>query len=148
KKAAAAHPNLKMIFKDAQNDSLRQRSQVEELVAQQIDLLVISPKEAAPLTQPVSDAYKKKIPVIVLDRAVQGDDYTTFIGADNVKIGREAGKWIAAALGGKGNVVELKGLMTSTPGQDRNKGFREGLELDKHPDLKVAFEADMQWLEP
>jgi len=148
KLAAEKHANLKVIFKDAQNDSLRQRAQVEELVSQGIDLLIISPKEAAPLTQPVAEAYKKKIPVIVLDRAVQGDDYTTFIGADNVKIGREAGKWAAAALGGKGNVVELKGLMTSTPGQDRNKGFREGLELDKHPELKIVFEADMQWLEP
>jgi ribose transport system substrate-binding protein len=70
------------------------------------------------------------------------------LAADNVKIGREAGKWAAQALGGKGLIVELKGLMTSTPGQDRNKGFREGLELDKHPDLKIVFEADMQWLEP
>ncbi|MFO0572228.1 MAG: substrate-binding domain-containing protein [Polyangiaceae bacterium] len=148
KKAAEKQPALKVVFKDAQNDSLRQRAQVEELVAQGIDVLIISPKEAAPLTQPVAEAYKKKIPVIVLDRAVQGDDYTTFIGADNVKIGREAGKWALAALGGKGNIVELKGLMTSTPGQDRNKGFREGLELDKHPDLHVVFEADMQWLEP
>lgn len=148
KKAAEKHPNLKLTFKDAQNDSLRQRAQVEELVAQGIDLLIISPKEAAPLTQPVAEAYRKKIPVIVLDRAVQGDEYTTFIGADNVKIGREAGKWAARALGGKGLLVELKGLMTSTPGQDRNKGFREGLELDEHPDLKLVFEADMQWLEP
>ncbi|MBI3206836.1 MAG: substrate-binding domain-containing protein [Myxococcales bacterium] len=148
KKAAEKHPNLKLVFKDAQNDSLRQRAQVEELVAQKIDLLIISPKEAAPLTQPVAEAYKKKIPVIVLDRAVQGDDYTTFIGADNVKIGREAGKWAVKALGGKGLIVELKGLMTSTPGQDRNRGFREGLELDKHPGLEVVFEADMQWLEP
>lgn len=148
KKAAEKHPNLKLVFKDAQNDSLRQRAQVEELVGQNVDLLIISPKEAAPLTQPVAEAYKKKVPVIVLDRAVLGDDYTTFIGADNVKIGREAGKWAAQALGGKGTIVELKGLMTSTPGQDRNKGFREGLELDKHPDLKIVFEADMQWLEP
>jgi len=146
--AAKAHPNLKVIFKDAQNDSLRQRAQVEELVAQGIDLLVISPKEAAPLTQPVAEAYDKKIPVIVLDRAVQGDKYTTFIGADNVKIGREAGKWAVAALGGKGRIVELKGLMTSTPGQDRHKGFLEGIELEKHSDLKIVFEADMQWLEP
>jgi ribose transport system substrate-binding protein len=38
--------------------------------------------------------------------------------------------------------------MTSTPGQDRHAGFREGLELPKHPDLRVVFEADMQWLEP
>jgi ribose transport system substrate-binding protein len=136
------------VFKDAQNDSLRQRAQVEELVSEGIDLLIISPKEAAPLTQPVAEAYDKKIPVIVLDRAVQGEKFTTFIGADNVKIGREAGKWARQVLGDKGNVVELKGLMTSTPGQDRNKGFREGLELDKHPDIKLVFEADMQWLEP
>lgn len=148
KKAAEKHANLKVVFKDAQNDSLRQRAQVEELVAQKIDLLIISPKEAAPLTQPVAEAYNKKIPVIVLDRAVQGDAYTTFIGADNVKIGREAGKWAVKALGGKGLIVELKGLMTSTPGQDRNKGFREGLALDENPGLKLVFEADMQWLEP
>ena len=147
-KAAEKHPNLKVVFKDAQNDSLRQRAQVEELVAQKIDLLIISPKEAAPLTQPVAEAYNQKIHVIVLDRAVQGDAYTTFIGADNLKIGREAGKWAVKALGGKGLIVELKGLMTSTPGQDRNKGFREGLDLDKNPDLKLVFEADMQWLEP
>ena len=146
--AAAAHPQLKMIFKDAQNDSLVQRAQVEELVAQQIDLLIISPKEAAPLTKPVAEAYRKQIPVIVLDRAVQGDEYTVFIGADNRKIGREAGRWIARALGGRGRLVELKGLMTSTPGQDRHAGFRDGLQLSRHPDLKIVFEADMQWLEP
>ena len=67
------------------------------------------------------------IPVIVLDRAVLGDKYTCFIGADNEKIGKAAGEWIVKALGGKGKVVELKGLMTSTPGQDRHSGFLEGI---------------------
>jgi ribose transport system substrate-binding protein len=146
--AANKHPHVKVIYKDAQNDSLRQRAHVEELIAQKIDVLIISPKEAAPLTQPVAEAYRKGIPVIVLDRAVQGDEYSCFIGADNVKIGRAAGQWIAKTLGGKGKLVELKGLMTSTPGQDRHKGFREGVALGDHPDLKVVFEADMQWLEP
>src|SRR5262245_15792675 len=128
KTAAQKHDNIRMIYKDAQNESLTQRAQVEELVAQGIDLLIISPKEAAPLTKPVAEAYKKKIPVIVLDRAVQGDDYTVFIGADNKRIGREAGKWAAETLGGKGKIVELKGLMTSTPGQDRHTGFLEGID--------------------
>jgi ribose transport system substrate-binding protein len=147
-RAAAAHPNLKIVFKDAQNDSLTQRAQVEELAAQGVELLIISPKESAPLTKPVAEVYGKGIPVIVLDRAVEGERYTTFIGADNRRIGREAGKFSRELLGGKGNIVELKGLMTSTPGQDRSLGFREGLELDKHPELKLVFEADMQWLEP
>jgi ribose transport system substrate-binding protein len=148
KQAAAKHPNLKVIFKDAQNESLTQRAQVEELIGQGIDLLIISPKEAAPLTRPVAEAYDKGIPVIVLDRAVEGDKFTTFIGADNKRIGREAGLWVAKTLGGKGKIVELEGLMTSTPGQDRHQGFLDGLELPKHPDLKVVFQADMQWLEP
>jgi ribose transport system substrate-binding protein len=146
KKAAEKNPNLKVVWKDAQNDSLTQRAQVEELVNQGIDLLIISPKESAPLTKPVSEALKKGIPVIVLDRAVEGNDFTTFIGADNKKIGRAAGEWFGKSLGGKGKVVELKGLMTSTPGQDRHAGFLEG--IGKTPDVKVVFEADMQWLEP
>ena len=145
-KAALAHPELRLVFKDAQNDSLRQRAQVEELVAQHIDLLIISPKEAAPLTRPVAEVYQKGIPVIVLDRAVDGEDYSTFIGADNRRIGREAGKLARQMLGGKGKIVELKGLMTSTPGQQRNKGFRDAIK--GQPGLEVVFEADMQWLEP
>lgn len=146
--AAARHPELKLVYKDAQNDSLRQRAQVEELLSQGIRLLIISPKESAPLTKPVAEVHRRGIPVIVLDRAVEGDAFTTFIGADNRKIGREAGKWAVQALAGKGTIVELKGLMTSTPGQQRHQGFLEGLDLEHHPDIKIAFEADMQWLEP
>jgi ribose transport system substrate-binding protein len=146
--AAARHANLRVVFKDAQNNSLTQRAQVEELVDQGVDLIVISPKEAAPLTRPVADAYQRGIPVIVLDRAVQGDQFTTFVGADNVRIGREAGKWIAARLGGRGAIVELKGLMTSVPGQDRNRGFLEGADLSGHPDMPLVFSGEMQWLEP
>jgi ribose transport system substrate-binding protein len=145
KKAADTHPNLKVVYKDAQNDTLKQVSQIEEFVSAGVDLIIVSPKEAAPLTPPVAAAFKKGIPVIVLDRRLLGDQYTSFIGADNKKIGKAAGKWIVKKLGGQGKVVELKGLMTSTPGQDRNSGFRDGI---KGSGLEVVFEADMKWLEP
>jgi ribose transport system substrate-binding protein len=145
KKAAEAHPELTVIFKDAQNDTRKQQTHVEEFVQQGVNLIIVSPKEAAPLTPVVSAAFKKGIPVIVLDRRVLGNDYTCFIGADNKKIGKAAGEFIAKLLGGKGKVVELEGLMTSTPGQDRHNGFREGI---KGAQLDVIFTADMQWLEP
>jgi ribose transport system substrate-binding protein len=145
KAAAEKHNNIKVIYKDAQNDTLKQRAHIEEFIGQKVDLLIVSPKEAAPLTPPVRKAYQSGIPVIVLDRRVLGEDYTCFIGADNKKIGEAAGRWIAKKLNGKGNVVELKGLMTSTPGQDRNSGFRKGIE---NTQIKVIFEADMKWLEP
>lgn len=144
KQAAAENPKIEVIFKDAQNDSLKQRSHVEEYVAAGVDLIIISPKESQPLTAPVAKAYGAGIPVIVLDRAVLGDEFTTFIGADNVAIGRAAGEWIAEQIGADAKIVELKGLMTTAPGQDRHKGFREGLG-DKG---EIVFEADMEWLEP
>jgi len=143
--AAKQRPNLRVIFKDAQNDTLKQRAHVEEFVSAGVDLIIISPKEAAPLTEPVAKAMNAGIPVIVLDRRLIGDQYTCFIGADNKKIGKAAGEWIVKKLGGKGKVVELKGLMTSTPGQDRNRGFREGIAGSG---IEVIFEADMKWLEP
>lgn len=145
RQAAQGKCNLRVIFKDAQNDTLKQQAQVEEFISAGVDLIIISPKEAALLTPVVAQAYAKGIPVIVLDRRVLGDQYTCFIGADNRKIGRAAGKWIASKLAGKGKVVELKGLMTSTPGQDRHAGFREGIEGTR---IEIIFEADMKWLEP
>lgn len=145
KRAADKHSDLKVIFKDAQNDTLKQRSQMEEFISAGVDLIIVSPKEAAPLTPVVAQAYQKGIPVIVLDRRVLGDQYTCFIGADNKKIGKAAGRWIAEKLSSKGKVVELKGLMTSTPGQDRHTGFREGI---KGSEIEIVFEADVKWLEP
>lgn len=145
KNEAAKHPEIRVVYKDAQNDSLKQRAQIEEFINAEVDLIVVSPKEAAPLTQPVAAAYEEGIPVIVLDRKVIGDKYTCFIGADNKIIGRAAGQWIVEKLGGKGKVVELKGLMTSTPGQDRHTGFRDGI---KESAIEIIFEADMKWLEP
>lgn len=143
--AAAQHPEITVVFKDAQNDTLVQVSHVEELISQGVAAIIISPKEAAPLTDPIAKAYQAGIPVIVLDRAVLGDQFTTFIGADNLLIGEAAGKWVAQKLAGKGKIVELKGLMTSIPGQDRHNGFRKGIEGSG---IEVVFEADMQWLQP
>lgn len=145
KKAVAEHPGLTVIFKDAQNDTLKQRAHIEEFVSAKVNLLIVSPKEAAPLTAPVADAYRKGIPVIVLDRSVLGSEYSTFIGADNKKIGRAAGQWAAAKFPKGAKVVELKGLMTSTPGQDRHSGFLDGIQ---GTGLQIIFDADMKWLEP
>lgn len=140
--AAAKHDNIKVVFKDAQNDKNTQRAHVEEFLTQKIDLLIISPKDTG-LTKVVAEAFDKGVPVVVLDRAVDGDQFTAFIGGDNTVIGRAAGQWVRKTLGGKGQIVELRGLMTSTPAQDRHSGFREGLG----DGFDVVFDADMQWQE-
>jgi len=143
--AAKAHPEIRMVFKDAQNDTTIQQNHVREFISQGVDLLIISPKEAAPLTAPVAEAYRKGIPVIVLDRALMGEEFTMFIGADNRAIGEAAGRWIRQTLGGQGKIVELMGLQTSVPGRDRHEGFMKGIEGSN---IEIIFQADMKWLQP
>lgn len=142
--AAAKYPQLKVIFNDAQNDPLRQIYQAKQFIHAKVNLLIISPLETQPLTEPVAQAMKAGIPVIVLDRRILGTNYTCFIGGDNKAIGYAAGKWIVHALHGKGNVVGLMGLMTTTPGQQRHLGFREAIA---GTDIHVIFQSDMQWLQ-
>lgn len=139
---AGKHSEIKLIMKDAQNDALAQQAHVKEFIAQDVDVLIISPKDTS-LTQVVADAHKAGIHVIVLDRKVDGDAYTCFIGADNRVIGAAVGKWINEQLEGKGNVVELRGLSSSTPSVERSEPFRKAIE---GTGIKVVYDADMEWL--
>ncbi|RSM70479.1 ABC transporter substrate-binding protein [Kibdelosporangium aridum] len=142
--AAKSVPQFEVRFTDAQQDNSRQVSDVENFLTQQIDLLIISPNEAKPLTAVVKKAFDKGIPVIVLDRKVEGDAYTTWIGADNVEIGRQAGKYVAEQLlpnGGK--IAEIRGLAGSTPAKERGDGFRESI---RGRNIEIAVSQDGDWL--
>lgn len=142
--AATGHPELEFVYADAQQDNAKQVADVENFLRQKIDLLIISPNEAKPLTPIVKRAFDAGIPVIVLDREIEGDTYTTFIGANNRDIGKAAGEFVGTLLGGKGDLVEIKGLPGSTPARDRSEGFREAIA--KFPDIKIIHDPVANWL--
>ncbi|WP_112247045.1 substrate-binding domain-containing protein [Kribbella monticola] len=145
KAAAKDVPQFEVKFADAAQDNAKQVADVENYITQQVDLLIISPNEAKPLTAVVKKAYDKGIPVLVLDRKVEGDAYTGFIGGDNVEIGTQAGKYIAEKLlPNGGNVVELKGLAGATPQAERHEGFLAGIK--ENPKVKVIAAASGDWL--
>lgn len=146
--AANAHPELTVAFADAAQDNAKQVSQVETFLQQGIDLLIISPNEAAPLTDVVAKVYDQGIPVIVLDRKVNGDKYTMWIGANNEKIGERAGEYVANWAKEQklkpARVIELRGLEGSTPAKERGDGFRAGIA--KNPDVKIVASQNADWL--
>ena len=122
---------------DGGNDNQKQASDVDNFAVQGVDLLIISPREAEPLTPAVERIHRKGTPVIVLDREIAGDAYTCFIGASNLEIGREAGKFIAERLQGKGRIVEIEGIPGATPTQERRGGMHEAIAA--HPGLEVVL---------
>ena len=143
-KEASKYPELNIIISDGQQDNSKQVADVENFIVQEVDLLIISPNEAQPLTKIVKKAYDKGIPVIVLDRKVLTEKFTTFIGADNVKIGQAAGEYAANILNGKGKVLEIWGLKGSTPAMERSKGFMQG--IINYPGIQIIYEQDGAWL--
>ena len=146
--AAAQYPEFEVVFADAAQDNAQQVADVENFLQQGVDLLIISPNEAAPLTDVVAKAFDGGTPVIVLDRKVNGDKYTMWIGADNVLIGKKAGEFVAQWCKDQGhapcNVIELRGLEGSTPAKERGDGFREGIAAN--PDVAIIASQNADWL--
>ena len=143
--AAEKYPEFEVIYADAAQDNSKQIADIENLVQMGVDLIITSPNEATPLTNAVSAAYDAGIPVILLDRKIDGDKYTQFIGADNVDMGRIAGEYVADTLlpdGGK--VCEIKGLEGTSGGIDRDNGFREGIKKNDKIEIVAVNNAD--WL--
>jgi len=138
KAEAAKHPEIELLISDGEDRTEKQVADVETFISQQVDALLVSPKESAGLTGVVEKAIDAGIPVFVLDRNVNTDRYTQFIGGDNVLIGRAAGEFAVKALGGpgqaKGNVAEIWGNPGTQPAHDRHDGFHEF--TDKEPGIK------------
>lgn len=144
RREAAKDPELRVVVTDAADSSDRQVADVRRLLDYGIDLLIISPNESAALTPVVAEAYKR-VPVIVLDRDVEGYDYTLYIGPDNRLIGREAGRYLAELLGRRGgDVVEVLGREGSPPTVDRSLGLRE--EIERYPAIQVVGAVTADWL--
>ena len=144
RREAAKYADIRVVVTDASDSSDRQISDVERLLAFGIDLLIISPNESAALTPVVTEAYSR-VPVIVLDRAVEGYDYTLYIGPDNLLIGREIGRYLSELMGDRGGrVVEIQGRKGSPPTIDRSLGLREGIE--RNPAIRVVDAVTADWL--
>ncbi|MEV4357270.1 substrate-binding domain-containing protein [Nonomuraea sp. NPDC049625] len=139
------YPDIELLpIADAKQSSATQVSQVQNFITQKVDALIVSPTEPAPLTAAVQQACDAKIPVIVLDRTVNTDCYTAFIGGDNVLIGRKAGEEAVRLLPDGGNIVELRGIMSNQPQIDRDKGFREAVAAN--PKIKIIADREGKWV--
>ncbi|MCX5757113.1 MAG: substrate-binding domain-containing protein [Candidatus Hydrogenedentes bacterium] len=132
KRDIAKYPDCQLTIQDAQQDNAKQIAQIENFIQQGIDVLIVAPNEAAPLTAAVKKAKDKGIKVVCLERNLLEPVYDIFVGADNVKIGEMAGQFVAEYVSGKGIqnpvVVEMKGLLGTKPQEERHNGARKYID--------------------
>src|SRR6266702_1959733 len=116
-KLFAQYPDVHLVIDDAQQDNSKQIAQIETFIRQKPDLLIVAPNERAPLTEVMGRAMAAGIPVICLERDITRPNYTTFIGADNLAIGK----------------------------MERYNGAHDVLKA--YPDIRVVHEAVADWLQ-
>lgn len=139
----ARHPNVSMVITDGNVDIRKQNNDVDDLLAQDVDAVVMSPVESAGLAPAALKVMASGKPLILLDRDVEVAK-TVFIGQSNITMAKGVGDVMVKMLGGKGNIVELTGLIGSSPAIDRQKGMYEALKAA--PDIKVVATGDAEWI--
>ncbi len=135
--------SFNLVVTDAQKQTSKQVSDVEDLIARHVDAIFLAPKEFEGLAPALQAAKEAKIPVFLIDREAAGkagEDYVAFIGSNFIEQGRRAGEWLAQKSNGKANIVELTGTAGASVARDRKQGFMN--EIGKHTEMHVIASQD------
>jgi len=136
-KEAAAELGVELLFSDAQQKQENQIKAIRTFIAQQVDVIGVSPVVETGWESVFQEAKDAGIPIILVDRraSVSEDLYATFLGSDFLEEGRNAARIMVDLLDGQGNIAELVGTEGSAPAIDRAIGFREILE--DYPEMNI-----------
>lgn len=139
---ALNHPEIELVVMDAIQDNDTQISQIKGFIKKKVDLLIISSNETEPVTPVAVEAYRAGIPTIILDRKINSDEYTTYIGADNYEIGRSIGMYVSSLIKKETTILEIWGRRGSSSATERHQGFVDAMSID--PNVKIR-ELDGYW---
>ena len=120
---AADAAGVKMTVADAGDDAAKQTSDIEDLVASGISVLIVNPVDSDAVTGAVEFAKSKGVKVIAVDRAVNGTEIECQIASDNVLGAELATQFIVDTLGEGAVVAELEGVTGASAAIDRSQGF-------------------------
>lgn len=134
--AEAKAQGVKLITVDAQDDSAKQISNIEDLIQKKVQVILINPADSDAVAGVVKEALKAGIKVVSLDRSVNGAEVNAHIASDNVAGGKMAGEFLLEKIGGAGNIVELEGIPGSSAARERGQGFHS--VIDDKADVKLA----------
>ncbi|MCF7934764.1 MAG: D-ribose ABC transporter substrate-binding protein [Synergistales bacterium] len=128
--------DAELVVYDAQDDSAKMASAMEDLIQKDVDAILVNPTDANAVVPSILKANRAGIPVFTIDRGAEGGKVVCHIASDNGAGGKMAGKYLAEQIGGSGKVVELVGIPGTSAARDRGKGFHDA--MDQYPDIELV----------
>jgi inositol transport system substrate-binding protein len=139
-RAEAEAQGVNLTESDGQNSAPKQTADIEAAIVQKVNAIVISPLDVNALAPAIEEAVKAGIPVVTIDRRVDGvEGILAHVGADNVKGGEAEAQAVVAAFPNGAKLFHLQGQPGAGPAIDRNKGVHNVLDgvKDKY---QIIFE--------
>ncbi len=131
-----------LVIESADTDVAGQIQQLQNLMAKNVDAILVNPGDVSGLNATLEEAVKKGIIVISVDQELNVPNVYN-VGIDQKEWAKTSAKWLAEKLGGKGNIVEIEGF----PGHPANVARMEGVDevFKDYPDIKVLAKDTGKW---
>jgi len=144
-KAAAENKDKisQLLITDAGHDDSKQVADIQDLVSRGVDLLIVSANTAQALDPAVTRVMESGIPVVMVDRRIESDNFVTFVTASDAITGRLFAQWIVEKLDGKGNIIMMGGQVGSSPSEIRMKTAMQ--VFNQYPDIKILETVYGDW---
>ncbi|MCB1016477.1 MAG: substrate-binding domain-containing protein, partial [Acidimicrobiales bacterium] len=113
-----------------EDDLKQQIDLVQAFTAQRVSGIVLAPLNDKALAKVVKDASRAKVPVVVIDSALAGEEHVSFVATDNKAAGKLAAQRMKELLPDGGKVVVLRYQEGSASTEHREEGFLEGIQAD------------------
>lgn len=134
---------IEVTYVESEGDISKQIANLEDLIAQEVDVIITTPNDTTALNATLQDAMDEGIKVILLAAGIDGDCYDNLVTVDEVEFGCVGAQWIVDQLGGKGKVICLNGISGLSTSELRYQGAKS--VFDANPEIEVLAVEDANW---
>lgn len=150
--ARARELGMNVISVEAGNDLNKQLADVEDLIAQGIDILIFNPKDPLGAVPATKMATAAGIPVFIIDSSIDASaDFVTTVQSNNLANGEEVGIWLANRMGDEFiRMALLSGSQGNPVGKERRQGVFRGLIEEQlrngnHASFEIVAQGWGEW---
>ncbi len=140
--AAADDSGIELLVADAQDSAQTEADNIQDFITQEVDVIIINPVDSDAAVAAVESANGADIPVVTVDRGVEGGEVATHIASDNVLGGELAGEFLFDQIGGEGVVAQMEGVPGTSAARDRGEGFENALDAADGVELGTSVSAN------
>lgn len=135
--------DLDVTYVQSDNDVSKQIANLEDLIAQQVDVIITTPCDATAINATLQEAMDAGIKVVLSCATVDGDCYDSLVTVDERDFGAQGAQWLVDQLDGSGKIIMLNGISGFTSNTLRYEGAMS--VFDQNPDIEILTAEDAGW---